>query len=99
MGRAEVPERANEVCCSLALSSPSPEMSFSDLLTKTLLQSLSGKGGGGIRVGSGLTLSQFWLQSDHVRLPGHVQTPNPPPQRLPAPGQRECPQGLPSTRG
>lgn len=66
-------------------------MSFSDLLTKTLLQSLPGRGRGGIRVGSGLTLSRFWLQSDHVRLPGHVQTPDPPPQRLPAPGQRECP--------
>lgn len=32
----------------------------------------------------------FWFQSDHVRLPGHVQTSDPPPQRLPAPGQREC---------
>lgn len=68
-------------------------MSFSDLRTKTLLQSLLGQGGGGIRVGSGLTLSHFWLQSDHVRLPGHVQTPDPPPQRLRAPGQRECPPG------
>ena len=66
-------------------------MSFSDLLTKTLLQSLPGRDGGGIQVGSGLTLSRFWLQSDHVRLPGHVQTPDPPPQCLPAPGQRECP--------
>ena len=48
------------------------------------------QGGGGAGDGVQTAMPCFWFQSDHVRLPGHVQTSDPPPQRLPAPGQREC---------